>query len=68
MEHYYVNDNPQPTGEHEVHTNTCSFFDAIQSKTYLGYFSTCQEAVIEAKKKYTNVDGCYYCCNPCHTR
>lgn len=68
MVHYYVNDTAQRTGEHEVHTNTCAYYSIIQRKTYLGFFSTCKEAMAEARKKYDDVDGCASCCPACHTK
>lgn len=68
MELYYVNINAQSTGEHEVHTSTCRYLPSSMNLKRLGYFSTCKEAVQEAKKYYSNVDGCYYCCNPCHKK
>ncbi|MGC4089426.1 MAG: hypothetical protein QM756_16365 [Polyangiaceae bacterium] len=63
---YYVNNNAQPTGEHEVHMTGCSYMPT--SKTNLGDHATCQSAVRAAKQYYTNVDGCYYCARACHTR
>ena len=66
MNHYYVNDNAQPTGEHEVHTSTCQYLPS--NRTYLGYFSSCKDAVAKAKTIYSNVDGCFFCSRPCHTR
>jgi hypothetical protein len=68
MAKYYVNENPQPTGEHEVHKEGCSYLPEYPNKKYLGDFSKCEEAVNEAKKYYNSVDGCYYCSNECHTR
>jgi len=68
MEHYYVNKNAQTTGEHEVHKTGCSYMPDYENKLSLGNFSNCKDAVKEAKKTYSNVDGCYYCCNECHTR
>lgn len=68
MAKYYVNQNAQPTGEHEVHKEGCSYMPEPQNKKYLGEFSNCKDAVKEAKKHYSNVDGCYYCVNECHTR
>ena len=68
MSKYYVNDNPQPTGEHEVHESECYWLKIAESKTYLGDFSSCQSAIIEAKKHYSNVDGCAHCCPSCHRR
>lgn len=66
MSRHFVNDHAQPTGEHEVHKEGCGFTPIL--KTDLGYHSNCQSAIEEAKKKYSNVDGCYYCCNPCHKK
>lgn len=68
MAKYYVNRNAQPTGEHEVHKQGCSYMPAPQNCAYLGDFTNCHDAVAEARKRYSNVDGCYYCCNDCHTR
>lgn len=68
MATYYVNDNAQSDGYHEVHTSSCSYLPTPASRTYLGSFSSCTEAVKEAKKIYTKSDGCYWCSRSCHTR
>ena len=67
MTSYYVNDNAQANGDHEVHIPTCSHFAQIKSKTYLGEFSNCRDAVNKAKQTYRQSNGCYYCSNACHT-
>jgi hypothetical protein len=67
MAYYYVNKNAQSNGDHEVHTTGCSFMPESDNRIYLGDFSTCGPAVKEAKKHYTQVNGCYYCAKPCHT-
>lgn len=64
---YYVNKNAQSNGDHEVHVPSCSFFPDAENRIYLGEFSSCQPAVTEAKKHYRQSNGCYYCCNACHT-
>lgn len=64
---YYVNKNAQSNGDHEVHTSTCSYLPAEANRRYLGDFTSCSLAVIEASKYYSQVNGCYYCANPCHT-
>ncbi|MDR6569258.1 hypothetical protein MRBLMN1_005111 [Chitinophaga ginsengisegetis] len=64
---YYVNNNAQPKGDHEVHVITCPYFSMMFNRTYLGEFETCQEAVREAKKRYQKSNGCLECCKPCHT-
>ncbi len=68
MASYYVNKIAQTSGEHEVHSGSCSFLPSPENKKYLGEFSNCSDAVKEAKKTYSNVDGCYYCCNDCHKK
>ena len=68
MSEYYVNKQAQPTGEHEVHKSDCEFLPSEENQLYLGSFNNCQEAIEEAKKHYSNVDGCYYCSRECHTR
>lgn len=66
--HYYVNDDAQPTGEHEVHRQGCSYMPGERNKQHVGYFDSCQPALVAAAAHYPNVDGCYFCCRPCHTR
>lgn len=69
MAMYHVNRNPQqPGGEHEVHENGCSNQPEPENRVALGYHADCHSAVRKAKEHYTNVDGCYYCSRPCHTR
>lgn len=63
---YYVNERPQSTGEHEVHTSTCSYLPS--SRRTLGEHSTCSTAVAAAKRIFPKSDGCYFCARACHTR
>lgn len=68
MPRYYVNQRAQSTGEHEVHKEGCTYLPEPQNRKDLGFHPDCHSAVREAKKTYDNVDGCFFCCNPCHTR
>lgn len=68
MNIYYVNTKAQSNGDHEVHKDVCDHLPDVSNRKYLGVFSNCHDAVIEAKKTYSKADGCYYCCNACHTR
>lgn len=68
MASYYVNKNAQDNGDHEVHKSDCSYLPDAQNRLYLGDFASCSSAVTEAKKHYAQVNGCYYCANPCHTQ
>ena len=66
--HYYVNDSEDRRGLHEVHNENCSWLPQIVSKTYLGHFSNCANAVREAKRNhYPKSDGCAHCSPECHT-
>ena len=67
MKKYYVNNKAQANGDHEVHNSSCTFLPELSNRTYLGEYDNCKEAVREAKKKHNQVNGCYYCCNACHT-
>ncbi|MCI5141489.1 MAG: hypothetical protein D3909_07145 [Candidatus Electrothrix sp. ATG1] len=67
MDTYYVNKQAQTNGDHEVHTSTCSWLPSEANRLYLGQFGSCHGAVAEARKYYSNVNGCYYCSRACHT-
>ena len=67
MAAYYVNQNAQSNGDHEVHKSGCSFMPQAANRTYLGDHATCRAAVTEAKKYYRQANGCYYCSGTCHT-
>lgn len=64
---YYVNDNAQANGDHEVHHEKCPYLPKIHSTTPLGEHSSCHSAVRAARRYYTQVDGCATCSNDCHT-
>jgi hypothetical protein len=64
---YYVNNEAQFNGDHEVHIDSCYYYPKIKNKTYLGEYETCKEAVRAAEKVHRQVNGCVYCCRPCHT-
>lgn len=67
MAEYYVNKNAQSNGDHEVHESNCEYLPDQDNRIFLGSFESCFEAVKEARKHYTKVDGCFYCSLPCHT-
>ena len=68
MEKYYVNENAQFNGNHEVHKEGCRYLELVVNKFYLGEFDNCEDAVEKAGNYYMNVDGCYFCCNNCHEK
>lgn len=65
--HYYVNDNEQSNGDHEVHREGCYYLPQIVSKTYLGMFPSAIPAVQKAKQYYTQTNGCAYCSTEANT-
>jgi hypothetical protein len=66
MTNYYVNDNAQPNGDHEVHRDGCTYMPV--NKKYLGHFDNCRDAVNAARRYHSQVNGCYYCSIECHTQ
>ncbi|MGR3972284.1 hypothetical protein FW758_21495 [Shewanella sp. 1180_01] len=67
MAFYYVNNKAQDNGDHEVHKSTCTYLPIEDNRLYFGIYDNCTSAVKEAKKHYTQSNGCYYCSNACHT-
>lgn len=74
MPSFIINRNPQPkSGEYEVHNTTagCSYMPKLENQIALGVHADCHGAVAKAKSDYPNerskINGCYYCCNACHT-
>jgi hypothetical protein len=62
---YYVHTKAQSNGDHEVHKQDCTWLPLPENRVYLGEFSNCFEAVIAARRHYTDVDGCHYCSREC---
>jgi hypothetical protein len=71
MAKFIINRNAQSNGDHEVHNATtgCSFMPAPENQIDLGVHVSCHGAVSLAKQKWPDnrINGCYYCCNACHT-
>lgn len=63
---FYVNKNAQTNGDHEVHRSTCDWLPNVENRLFLGDFATSQQAVREAARYYTQVDGCIHCCPESH--
>ncbi len=49
MPSYYVCKNAQSYGDHEVHQDDCEYFPESVNRIYLGAYSNCANAVLEAK-------------------
>jgi len=66
MASYYVNNNAQPNGDHEVHVQGCRYMPSNAQP--LGSFTNCRDAVRAARQYYSQVNGCAFCSNECHTQ
>ena len=68
MAHYFFNNNVDANGRHEIHVKDCSSSPYVLNRTYIGYYSSCNEALQKAKALYPlkSFDGCYWCCRDCH--
>jgi hypothetical protein len=67
MKKYFVNKTRLASGEHEVHAEGCNSLAPEEERIFLGEYYFCKPAIEEAKKHYFKVNGCYACCNECHT-
>lgn len=68
MSYFYVNKNAQSNGDHEVHEkDVCPTPADVSNRKDLGWHSDCKDAVVEAKKTYSQSNGCANCCPACHT-
>lgn len=71
MAWFIINKNAQSNGDHEIHNATtgCTYMPAAENQIDLGNHLTCHNAVAEAKRRWptSKINGCYYCCNACHT-
>jgi len=72
MSEFILNRNVQENGDYEVHNVTagCLYMPFEQNQIPLGSHLTCSGAITRAKNNYPHhrINGCYYCCNACHTR
>lgn len=71
MPRFIINSNAQANGDHEVHnvTTGCAFMPNVENQVDLGEHYSCGGAVLSAQQRWPNnrINGCYYCCNECHT-
>ena len=67
MQDYYVSKNAQANGDHEVHESGCLWLPRPENRIHLGRHYSCSSAVVDAKRYFFRVNGCYHCSRPCHT-
>ena len=70
MPNYCVRTVAQPgSGDHEVH-DLASQYGCLphpSNQRNLGWHADCASAVRAARSIYSDVNGCFYCANRCHT-
>lgn len=66
MNVYFVNKTRLSNGSYEIHQANCNYLPPPNRRMYLGTFSTCQQAIAEAKKYYGTISGCRICSVSCH--
>lgn len=67
MDIFYINLKPLENGDYEMHRSGCNQLPNPTSRFYVGLFTTCNEALKEAKKAFPESNGCRICCKSCHT-
>lgn len=61
MQHYYVSKD-QSKGTHEIHVPRCSYLPEADDRVYLGSFTTCSDALQQARSRFAGAKGCQWCC------
>ena len=57
---YYIDDDPQPNGDHLVHVSVC--VNLPRDRTFVGEFYSSLLAVDEARRLRPTANGCNWCC------
>jgi hypothetical protein len=60
---YYVGEEAEDDGQHEVHRDTCYRLPVLRK--YLGVHVSCKEAVARAREHYAGAVGCRLCSYEC---
>jgi hypothetical protein len=56
---YYVSEEPDPDGLHEVHVDVCYLLP--KQSRFLGMHANCESALVQATKAFPDVVGCRVC-------
>ncbi|WP_157729928.1 hypothetical protein [Bacterioplanes sanyensis] len=66
MKHYYVTDLPRADGYHVIHSDECSRLPLPNTRTYLGVYPFAVNALEQARRFRTAVNGCLHCTPGCY--
>jgi hypothetical protein len=64
MSHYFINNDANNDGSHEVHKVGCKSMPT--DKRYLGNFYEVSDALMEARKEFWHSSGCERCMRDDH--
>ncbi|HBI92011.1 MAG TPA: hypothetical protein DDY58_06000 [Terrisporobacter glycolicus] len=66
MKNYYFNNFVNAHGKHEIHSEGCPYLSYSSTRTYIGYFSSCDDALKKAKSQYPGKSFvCFSCSDSC---
>ena len=60
-DYYFLDENSQANGDHEVHRAGCPYLPSENSIKALGEHYSFQSAISQAQAYYTQVEACSYC-------
>jgi hypothetical protein len=63
MNKYYLENDENTNGEHEIHMISCNYKSKIDNLIFIGLFTECKYALLEAQEIFKRVNGCSFCCN-----
>ncbi len=66
MYKYYVTKRTNQEGRREIHREGCAYLPERGSCLYLGKLASSFSAVAEARRIYTDINGCFHCAPECH--
>jgi hypothetical protein len=66
MSNFYVRIKPEFNGTNMVHKKGCPFMPDAANRIPLGEFSSDKNAVKEAERFFSRINGCYFCIKECH--
>ena len=67
MDIYFVEKKAQPDGTHDIHTLNCDCLPTGDHRIFLGVFTTCGEALTEARQYFKRANGCFSCAINCYS-
>lgn len=67
MVRYFVNEQAQVNGDHDVHKKGCAWLAAASKVRDLGEHHSCHSAVLTARRWFPKANGCAQCSGACHT-